>query len=141
MMNKIRIFAQSCYEDCIARGNTPTECRAICEAAEKEGIKNPLITGELAKLSGAEFLNKFIGFALSFGFLIAAIVFFFIFISGGIRWITSGGDKDRVGQARGQITNAIIGLLLTFALYAILGIIEDFFGISLRQFNLPKLTD
>jgi len=109
--------------------------------AREGGIVNPLITGNLSKLSGVEFLNKFIGLALSLGFIIAAIVFFFMFISGGIRWITSGGDKANVEKARDQITHALIGLLLTFALYVILGIIEEFFGISLRQFNLPKLTD
>lgn len=114
----------------------------ICHCTCFEGgITNPLITDRLAQLSGVEFLNKFIGLAISLGFIIAAIVFFFMFISGGIRWITSAGDKGKVEAARGQITHAIIGLLLTFALYVILGLIEDFFGLSLRQFNLPKLTD
>lgn len=108
---------------------------------EKEGIINPVISGELSKLSGTEFLSKLISFGISIGFIVAGVAFFFMFISGGIRWITSAGDKANVEKARGQITHAIIGLLLTFALYVILGIIEDFFGISLRQFNLPKLAD
>jgi len=143
MLEKITILAlsQSCFKDCIARGSNPTECQAICEAAEKEGIKNPLVTGKLSNLSGVEFLNKFIGFAISLGFIIAAVVFFFMFITGGIRWIISGGDKTQVEMARAQVTHAVIGLILTFFLFVVINLIEQFFGISLRQFNLPKLTD
>src|SRR5690606_36894874 len=47
----------------------------------------------------------------------AAIVFAILFvfamlILGGYGWITAGGDKTKVEEARTRITNAIIGLAI-----------------------------
>ena len=57
-------------------------------------------------------------------------------ILGGIKWITSGGDRGKVESARGQITAGFIGLVIVFAAWAILNIIENFFGVNLRSFNI-----
>jgi len=68
--------------------------------------------------------------------IIAALAFFFMLILGGIKWITSGGDKGKIESARSQITAALIGLVIVFAAWAILNIIENFFGVNLRSFNI-----
>jgi len=55
---------------------------------------------------------------------IAVILSLFLFIIGGIQWITSGGDKERITLARGRVMAAIIGLaivLLSWAIYGLLG--------------------
>jgi len=109
--------------------------------AQGSGISNPAIDGEISGLSGAEFLNKLISLGISVGFLVAAVIFVYMFIMGGIRWITSEGDKTKVETARNQITHALVGLLLTFLLFVILEIIEQFFGISLKELKIPSLTD
>jgi len=74
--------------------------------------------------------------AVAFILMVAAIAFFFMFVIGGIRWITSGGDKGKVQAAQSQITAGLIGLVIVFAAWAILSIIENFFGVNLRSFNL-----
>ena len=74
--------------------------------------------------------------AITFVLMVAAIAFFFIFVIGGIKWITSGGDKGKVQAAQSQITAGLIGLVIVFAAWAILSIIENFFGVNLRSFNL-----
>jgi hypothetical protein len=74
--------------------------------------------------------------AITFILMIAEIAFFFMFVIGGIKWITSGGDKGKVQGAQSQITAGLIGLVIVFAAWAILGIIENFFGVNLRSFNL-----
>lgn len=74
--------------------------------------------------------------AIAFVMIVAAIAFFFILILGGIKWITSGGDKGRTEAARSQITAALIGLVIVFASWAILNIVENFFQVNLRSFNL-----
>jgi len=109
--------------------------------AQGNGISNPVLSNSLSDLSGGEFLNKLISLGISVGFLVAAVIFVFMFIMGGIRWITSEGDKTKVETARNQITHALIGLLLTFFLFVILEIIEQFFGISLKELKIPSLTD
>lgn len=73
---------------------------------------------------------------ITFAIIIAALAFFFMLILGGIKWITSGGDKGKVESARSQITSALIGLVVVFAAWAILSVVENFFHVNLRSFNL-----
>jgi hypothetical protein len=69
--------------------------------------------------------------AISLIMLVVALVFFFILIIGGFKWVTSEGDEKKVGTARAQITNALIGLAIVFAAWAIMKLIETVFGISI----------
>ncbi|GMR03306.1 MAG: hypothetical protein BMS9Abin21_139 [Thermodesulfovibrionia bacterium] len=68
--------------------------------------------------------------------VIAAIVFFFMLVIGGIRWITSGGDKTQTESARNSITAALVGLVIVFAAWAIINLINTFFGINILQLNI-----
>ena len=70
--------------------------------------------------------------------IIAAIVFFFMLVIGGIRYITSGGDKAATEAARGQITAALIGLVIVFAAWAIINLVNIFFGINILSLNVPN---
>lgn len=63
--------------------------------------------------------------------LVVALVFFFILIWGGLKWVMSEGDEKHVGAARAQITNALIGLAIVFAAWAIIKLIETIFGVSI----------
>ena len=76
-------------------------------------------------------ITQIVSAALLLILVVAAIVFFFMLIIGGIRWITSGGDKGQTEAARNQITAALIGLVIVFAAWAIANLIEIFFGIDL----------
>ncbi|MEK7112404.1 MAG: hypothetical protein AAB875_03680, partial [Patescibacteria group bacterium] len=69
--------------------------------------------------------------------VIAALVFFFILVIGGIRWIASGGDKAHTEAARSQITAALVGLVIVFAAWAIVQLINTFFGIDIFKLTLP----
>ncbi|MBU1117475.1 pilin [Patescibacteria group bacterium] len=69
--------------------------------------------------------------AISLAMLAVALVFFFILILGGLRWIMSEGDQKNVETAKNQITNALIGLAIVFAAFAIMKLIETIFGINL----------
>lgn len=76
--------------------------------------------------------------AISLVMLVVALVFFFILILGGLRWVMSEGDQKNVEAARNQITNALIGLAIVFAAFAIMKLIETIFGISLLGgFKIP----
>lgn len=71
--------------------------------------------------------------------LIAAFVIAFIMLLvGGIRWILAGGDEKAVASARGMITGALIGLVIVVAAFAIIKLVETFFGFSiLTNIQLP----
>lgn len=67
-------------------------------------------------------------------------------IYGGIKWITSGGDKGKVDAARGTITAAIIGLIIAFLAFFIIGVVNYIFGIqgggtNGTNISFPKLVN
>ena len=70
--------------------------------------------------------------------VVASLVFFFILVIGGIRWIASGGDKAQTEAARNQITAALVGLVIVFSAWAILQLIKVFFGVDIFSLSLPS---
>ncbi|MGI6776156.1 MAG: hypothetical protein ACOX5S_02625 [Patescibacteria group bacterium] len=79
--------------------------------------------------------------AIQLVLIVAALVFFFLLIIGGIRWMTAGGDKEKAGAARGQLTSALIGLAIVFAAWAIIRLIEVLFGVSIISgFEIPSFV-
>jgi NADH:ubiquinone oxidoreductase subunit 6 (subunit J) len=88
---------------------------------------------------GVAFLQKALPAAISLAFIVGAVIFFFVLIMGAIQWISSGGDKQAVENARGKITSAIIGLVILFAVYAIIQLLNSFFNVQLLNLNLPRL--
>jgi len=63
-------------------------------------------------------------------FIVAVVAALFFLIFGGIKWISSGGDKTRLESARNTIIASIIGLILVFSSYFILNITLEFFGLK-----------
>lgn len=59
-----------------------------------------------------------------------AILALFIFIWGGIGWITSGGDKTKVQNARNKMLYSIIGLIIAFLAFFIVSLIGTLFGVD-----------
>lgn len=96
--------------------------------------------GNFAALERINFSNL-VGIFIQYILIIAAVIFFFVLLIGGIKWITSEGDEKKVGAARNQLTNALIGLAIIFGAWAIMGIISQMFlgGQSLLNLNLPTI--
>src|SRR5579859_2535142 len=86
-------------------------------------------------------IGKAIGGIISFLFILAALIALIYLIYGGIRWITSGGDKSNVEAARDSIIASIIGLVVVFLSYVIINVVmQFFFGFNLLGgFVLPTL--
>ncbi|KKR11260.1 MAG: hypothetical protein UT39_C0009G0020 [Candidatus Woesebacteria bacterium GW2011_GWA1_39_21] len=93
---------------------------------------------QFSNLQNIDF-GELVTIAITFAIIVAALAFFFMLILGGIKWITSGGDKGKIESARSQITAGLIGLVIVFAAWAILSIVENFFQVNLRSFNLNLL--
>lgn len=72
--------------------------------------------------------------------VVAAIVFFFILVIGGIQWIASGGDKAQTEAARNRITAALVGLVIVFAAWAIVALIKTFFNVDIFSLAIPSVT-
>lgn len=96
-------------------------------------------SGDFAGL-GDLTIGNIVSALVRFSIVIAAIVFFFILVIGGIRWIASGGDKGQTEAARNQITAALVGLVIVFAAWAILALIKVFFGLDvLEVLTIPSV--
>lgn len=73
------------------------------------------------------------GFAIM---IILCIVLAVIFIVlGGMQWITSGGDKTKLQAARAKLTWAVVGLIVAFSAFFIIGLIGYFFKVDLMKFS------
>jgi succinate dehydrogenase/fumarate reductase cytochrome b subunit len=102
-------------------------------------IINPVL-GDLGNKTGVDFFKSFIPGLIGLAFVAGVIIFFFMLILGAIQWISSGGDKQALEGARGRVTNAIIGLVILFSLFAVLDLIHVFFGITIMTLDIGPLV-
>jgi len=86
----------------------------------------------------ADNIGVLVNTAVTILLVIAVLISLFFLIWGGIRWITSGGDKGKVDEARKHIVAAIIGLVIALLAYFILTVVLGLFGLRLSALQLPK---
>jgi hypothetical protein len=89
--------------------------------------------------TGSGNLNIGIQWGLTLLFVAAAVVALFFIIWGGIMWITSGGEKEKIQEARNRIIYALIGLVIIFSSYLIVRTVGGLFG-GVDPFNLSGST-
>ena len=78
----------------------------------------------------ANILNIIIG--------LAGVVLLLMLIGGGFGYITSGGDKEKAAKAKNTLTYAILGLVVILGAWLIIRLIEEFTGLNLHIFQIPK---
>lgn len=71
------------------------------------------------------FISNLLGLLIG----IAAVLLLVFLVWGGIEWILSGGEKAGVENARNKITNALIGLVIVVAAWAIFSLLKTFLGL------------
>jgi hypothetical protein len=71
----------------------------------------------------------------------AGIWFIFQFLVGALGWLSSGGEKSKLEEARQRITNAFIGLVIVVAGWAIIAIAGQFFGFDILLENPGTLIE
>jgi hypothetical protein len=64
---------------------------------------------------------------------IAAVLTFVYLVYGGIMWILSSGDKAKLEEAKGRITNAIIGLTIVAVSWAVFLLLDNFLGLGVAK--------
>lgn len=80
---------------------------------------------------------------IRFILLVAFVIAFIMLLIGGIRWIMAGGDEKSVEKARNTITAALIGLVVILVAYALIRVVELFFGFNIITggVTIPTLGD
>lgn len=107
--------------------------------APTEGVINTLPTGQFGPLGGLG-IPGIVSGLITLVLVGASLIFFFILVLGGIRWITSQGDEGKVKEARAQVTQALIGLAVVFAAWAIVRLVQVLFNINILNLTIPSFT-
>lgn len=108
------------------------------------GIKQPTTGGgiQVGKTDADTLLSTIIRNAITFIFTFASVALVLVFMWGAVDWITSGGDKEKVSNARKKITAAIIGFIILSLSFFIISVIGVMFGINPFQgLKIPYLGD
>lgn len=69
---------------------------------------------------------------------LGAVVLFVLLLSGGIKYLFSGGDPKNVDAAQKTITFAIGGLVLLLMSFLILTLIKTITGVDVTQFVIKQ---
>ena len=86
--------------------------------------------------------GELISNALQIVFIAAALAVLIYLVIGAFKWITSGGDKDAIGKARGSIVNALIGLFILALAFFITVLMGQIVGIDILNLPvIPRLGD
>jgi len=102
-------------------------------------IINPALPEPLQAMGGGNFVARLISSLINIFLIVGVVVFIFMFIYGAITWISSGGDKVAVEEARKRVIYAVIGVAILFTTWAIITLIQNFFGINILNINLDIL--
>lgn len=86
--------------------------------------------------------DQVLTFIIRMFFIISGLIAVLYLLLGAMAWITSGGNKESVDKAREKIQAALIGVILLFAVLAIIGVIENVLGIGMgitKSIQFPQL--
>ena len=98
-------------------------CKASVALAQADGLTGAqadleTVTGELGGV-GTRSLPELVGGIINIVLGLLGVVLIIMIVVGGVMWMTAGGEKEKVTKARKLITDAIIGLIIVVAAYAI----------------------
>lgn len=148
-------YAESCYGFCTVDHCSSDACGNCCFCPGKgpcptsrppespddiEGkIVNPVLPTNLSTLKGTAFLSKLLRTGISLMFVFGSIIFLFILTSGGVKWLSSSGDKVKLESAQKQITSGLTGLAILLTTFVIIQLVQTIFGVDLLNITLPTL--
>ena len=78
-------------------------------------LTNPVLPPSLgsgAYTKGGTIIGNLISAIGGLFFIFAFCLTFLYLLTGGLSWLTSGGDKSKLETARDKITNALVGLVI-----------------------------
>lgn len=102
----------------------------LVSPASAQAIATCPTSGSWAALCGITFGGGLFQWVITVVFIGASLLCLAFLVFGGIKWITSGGDKGGVEAARNMIVAALVGLVITFLAYFIIQIVFTFFGLG-----------
>ncbi len=105
-------------------------------------ITNPAVSGLVGAdpSTAGSFLGNLITTLLEMMIIVGALGALLYIILGGIRWVSAGGDKQGLEEARGRITNGIIGLVIIVGGWAIMLFVSGILGLDFPNISFPSIS-
>ena len=95
-------------------------------------IQTPRVFREFIQkdATGGSAISMFLSNLVNLIYVLATIVFLFMMLWGAFDWLTSGGDKEKLENAKKRLINATIGIMLFAIAFAVMQILGDFTGFT-----------
>ena len=111
---------QKALEECNAAATSASKEETTSDSGSSLGDYGLKETADAAKIPNTEsgvpqLVGKIIQAALS----LVATIFFFLMVYGGFLWMTARGNTDQISKAKDLITQAIVGVAVISAAWAI----------------------
>lgn len=96
------------------------------------GVGNLGLEGEIINKTtvGTQF-TEFLSTIVTVITVVGGLAFIIFFSLGALKWLTAGGDKNKVEEAKSQMTQGVIGLIAIVAALFVVGIIGGVLGIDI----------
>jgi hypothetical protein len=114
-------------------------CLHITNILPKVQLRNPVIPTQEGTIEGVvqDPLAPLIGRLWRTIVILGGLMVIVFLLWGAFEWITSGGDSNKLQSAKGKMTNAVIGLGILTASFAIVAFLGTVFGFNLLEIAWP----
>ena len=92
---------------------------AMAQSPYANALSQVKAIGDTARVSSSRTLPEIIGSIINAALGFLGIILLGYLLFAGFLWMTSGGSEEKAGQAQTMIKNAIIGLIIIVASFAI----------------------
>jgi len=104
----------------VAQAQTDPTLEGLNETAGEVTAFTGQTTGEYTNFVQTK-TGQIISVVLSF----VGVLFLILMIYAGITWMTAQGNEQQVSKAKSLLINAVIGIIIVFAAYALVSFIGD----------------
>ncbi len=97
---------------------------------QQAGTQTVDIASQATTITPIQTIGKLVELGAGAILIIGGLAFLVYLLMGGFNWITAGGDKGKVENARNMITQGVIGLAILASVFAVYGVVLRFLGIK-----------
>lgn len=104
-------------------------------------LETPIQKSQFGPITGYT-VPQMVVTAINLILITASVASFIFLLIGALQWILSGGDKESLDKAKKRITASLVGLAITFSVYALSSIISYLFfngQNNLFSFTIPTI--
>lgn len=121
----------------VAFAQTPSSVVNPCLNADGTALSSG-IAATLCSLGGPN-IGQTVRNVIVFFVILAVVIALMYLLYGGVKWITSKGEKAEVESARNHIMAAIVGLIVVLLAVFIISIVLTAFGLNFSNLVLPNI--